>query len=279
MDIKSVYVQRRKVKAQAAQNLSESKRKSRIRNVPKIALVVANLLVLSLDYRVVEAIYKITNNAALAIFALFTSGAMFILWFDVLYHYLLSNQAQKNIAMAFSALSLLSAALFAFLDYGLSAGFGVEQILPVEANLLFAGMVILTVANGAGLFAWYIYDDQVQRQSTAEKSKAEDDFEADKLEDVSRMLAKAETVLSKKTVMESKYGREAVSEMLDLLSGIETALGVDLDGDGRVGRPQNTPQNAPRTPVQAFSSQVGDNLPTITKRAENADFTPGQSEK
>lgn len=272
MDIRQVYVQRRKMKEQATRNLQENKRKSRIRSVPIIALVVANLLVLSLDYRVVEAIYKITDNVALAVFALFTSGAMFILWFDILYHYLLANQVQKNIALAFSGLSLLSAAFFAFLDYGLSAGFGVESILPFEANMLFAGMVILTVANGAGLFAWYVYDDQVQRQSTAEKSKAEDDFEAEKLEDVNRMLAKAETVLSKKTAMESKYGREAVSEMMSLLSGIETALNVDLDGDGHIGKPQNTPRQA----VASFASQVGDSLPTVTPKAENGDFTQGQ---
>ena len=178
MNIRDVYVQRRKMKEQAKRNTNEAKRKTNLQAVPKIALVVANLLVLSLDYRVIEAIYKITNNSALALFALFTSGAMFILWFDVLYHYLLANDIQKNISLAFSGLSLISAAFFAFLDYGLSAGFGVEQVLPVEASMLFAGMVILTVANGAGLFAWYVYDDQVQRKSTAEKSKAEDDFEA-----------------------------------------------------------------------------------------------------
>ena len=191
MNVKDIYVQRRKMKEKAKTATAEGKRKSKIQSVPKIALVVANLLVLSLDYRVIEAIYKITNNAMLAVFALFTSGAMFILWFDVLYHYLLANETQKNISLAFSGLSLISAAFFAFLDYGLSAGFGVDQVLPVEANLLFAGMVILTVANGTGLFWWYISDDQVQRQSIAEKSKAEDDFEAEKLGDVGRKMEKA----------------------------------------------------------------------------------------
>jgi len=265
MNVKDIYVQRRKMKEKAKTATAEGKRKSKIQSVPKIALIVANLLVLSLDYRVIEAIYKITNNAMLAVFALFTSGAMFILWFDVLYHYLLANETQKNISLAFSGLSLISAAFFAFLDYGLSAGFGVDQVLPVEANLLFAGMVILTVANGTGLFWWYISDDQVQRQSIAEKSKAEDDFEAEKLEDVGRMLEKAETVLAKKRAMESKYSADAVAEMMSLLSGIETALGTDIDGDGIIGKPK-----------QSFASHTRSEIDNVTITPANPQTGQGK---
>lgn len=261
MDIRKIYIQRKVMKDKARRNTEEAKRKGRIHAVPVIALVVANLLVLSLDYRVVEAIYKLTNNVMLAVFALFTSGAMFILWFDVLYHYLLANQTQKYISIAFSALSLISAAGFAFLDYGLSAGYGASEITKSEANILFAGMVILTVLNGAGLFAWYMWDDQVQRKSTVEKNKADDDFEADKLEDVSRMLEKAEAVLAKRQVMVNKYGEDTVSEMMALLSGVEVSLGVDLNGDGKVG---NTPKRQPEAPqapaMAAYASQAPDYL-------------------
>lgn len=254
MSIRNIYVQRRKMKEQAQRNISEAKRKTSLQARPMTALIVANLLVISLDYRVIEAMYKLTQNLALSVFALFTTGAMFILWFDVLYHYLLANDIQKKISMAFSGLSLISAAFFAFLDYGLSAGFGIEQVLPVEVNMLFAGMVILTVLNGVGLFAWYIFDDQVQRKSTAEKSKAEDDFEADKLDDVNRMLEKADALLAKKQTMESKYGSEAVSEVMALLSGVETALGVDLDGDGKIG---NKPVS------RSYAETVKDQIPNV----------------
>jgi hypothetical protein len=147
--------------------------------------------------------------------------------------------------------------MFAFLDYGLSAGYGVDQVLPVEANLLFAAMVILTVANGIGLFAWYILDDQVQRKTTVERNRADNDFESETLEDANRMLEKAGKVLENKSVMEKRYGKEAVEEMLSMLAGIETALGIDLDGDGSIGKPQQTrpafaqETDAPKLPNQS----------------------------
>jgi hypothetical protein len=257
MNIRDVLVRRRQMKAKTQQVKAEIARKSKIHYVPIIALVAANLLVVSLDYRVVEAVYKLTDNVALSVFALFTSGAMFILWFDVLYQYLLKNDNQNKISLAFSGLSLVSAGMFAFLDYGLSAGYGVDQVLPVEANLLFAAMVILTVANGIGLFAWYILDDQVQRKTTVERNRADNDFESETLEDANRMLEKAGKVLENKSVMEKRYGKEAVEEMLSMLAGIETALGIDLDGDGSIGKPQQTrpafaqETDAPKLPNQS----------------------------
>jgi hypothetical protein len=235
MNIRDALLAKRRQKAQAKQAQVEKKRKNKMHYVPTIALISANVLVLSLDYRVFEAMYKLTDNIALAIFALFTTGIMFILWFDVLYQYLLANEIQKGIALGFSGLSLVSAGFFAFLDYGLSAGFGVDAVLPVEATLLFAGMVVLTVANGVGLFAWYIYDDQVMRKSIVERNRAENEFDAETIEDANLMLEKAGKVLEKKQVMEKRFGKDAVDEMMSMLAGIEDVLGVDLNGDGRVG--------------------------------------------
>lgn len=241
MDLKQVFIRRRAAKAQKEQKELDQKRRNKIHMIPVVALVFANVLVLSLDYRVVEAIYKLTENVMLAIFALFTSGMMFILWFDILYTYLLKNDIQNKISIAFSGLALVSAGFFAFLDYGLSAGYGVEEVLPVEANLLFAGMVILTIANGAGLFAWYIWDDQVKRKSTVEKNRADNDFDAETIEEADKLLEKAGVVLQRKEAMEKRFGKEAVGEIMDMLSGIEDLLGVDLNNDGKIGnRPQIT---------------------------------------
>jgi hypothetical protein len=265
MNIQDVLRRRRAMKAQAQQRTEEQKRKDKIHAVPTIALVIANVLVLSLDIRVVDAIYKLTNNWMLAIFALFTTGAMFVLWFDVLYQYLLANVWQSRIAIAFSGLSLVSAGFFAFLDYGLSAGFGVTEIVPLEATLLFAGMVVLTIANGIGLFWWYIIDDQVKRKGVVEKQRADSDFDAETLADASKMLNKAGEVLQAKELLEKRYGKDAVEEMLEMLAGIETALGIDLDGDGFVGkspRPQfandtKTPRldEAPKPPANPQKGQ------------------------
>ena len=262
MNIREALLARRRQKAQKKQVQEEQKRKSKIHWIPNVALIVANLLVLSLDYRVVEAVYKITGSPMLALFALFTSGLMFILWFDILYRYLLANEIQYYISLAFSGLALVSAGLFAFLDYGLSAGFGVEQILPVEASLLFAGMVILTIMNGIGLFAWYIFDDQVQRKSIVEKNRAEQEFDAETIEDANRMLAKAGEVLQRKESMEKRFGKEAVEEMMSMLTGLEDTLGIDLNGDGKIGTQKDF---QPRQ--QAFAQEVKEN-PTEPPRKE-----------
>ena len=41
--------------------------------------------------------------------------------------------------------------------------------------------------------------------------------------------------------MEKRFGKEAVGEIMDMLSGIEDLLGVDLNNDGKIGnRPQIT---------------------------------------
>lgn len=259
---------RRALKQKVQQEKNEQNRKSKVHIIPTIALVVANLLVLSLDYRVIEAIYKLTNNAALAIFALFTSGAMFVLWFDVLYQYLLANTWQKRIALAFSGLALVSAGLFAFLDYGLSAGFGVEEVLPMEAKALFASMVILTVMNGIGLFVWYIIDEQVQRKSIVEKNRADADFDAETIEDANKMLEKAGQVLQRKEQLETRFGKDAVDEILSMLSGLEEATGLDLNGDGVIGNPQKPRQ----MPMTANAATTKDHLGDV-------DFTEGQNPK
>ncbi len=246
MDILSALRKKREIKATAAQKVERSKQINNVNAIPKIALIVANALVLSLDYRVVEAVYKITDNVMLAVFALFTSGAMFVLWFDVLYQYLLASEWQKNISLAFSGLSLVSAGVFAFLDYGLSAN-GANALMPKEVNILFAGMVILTIANGAGLFWWYIIDAQVVRKSLAAKQQADNDFEAKNLEIANDLLEKVEGMLSKRAELEKKFGAKAVDEIMMSLVGLEEVLGVDINGDGKIGNKQ---------PMRSFAATV-----------------------
>ena len=142
MNVLEALKKKREIKANAAQKIERSKQINNVNAIPRIALIVANALVLSLDYRVVEAVYKITDNVMLAVFALFTSGAMFVLWFDVLYQYLLASEWQKNISLAFSGVALVSAGVFAFLDYGLSAN-GANELMQTEKNILFAGCFFL----------------------------------------------------------------------------------------------------------------------------------------
>jgi len=264
MNVLEALKKKREIKANAAQKIERSKQINNVNAIPRIALIVANALVLSLDYRVVEAVYKITDNVMLAVFALFTSGAMFVLWFDVLYQYLLASEWQKNISLAFSGVALVSAGVFAFLDYGLSAN-GANELMQTEKNILFAGMVILTIANGAGLFWWYIIDAQVTRKSLAAKQQADNDFDAQNLAIANDLLEKVEGMLTRRAALESKFGAKAVDEVMMSLMGLEEVLGVDINGDGKIG---NKPQ------MRSFAADV--------KTAQTEDKNPptgGRSEQ
>lgn len=108
------------------------------------------------------------------------------------------------------------------------------------------------------------WKSQSRRQTQSAMAQVEADAWMDEYKRISPQLAKQKgAALARKAAMEDFYAEEE-------------KLGVDLDGDGQVGRPR---QNTPRTPIQAFASQVEDNLPTVEKRAAGADFTQGQEQK
>jgi len=249
MDIFGLLNAQKKQETEAKQNAASQKQKNKMRLIPNIVLIIANVLVLSLDYRVVEAVYKITNNTALAVFAIFTSGAMFILWFDVCFQYLLSNDAQRNLSLACSGLALISAGVFAFLDYGISVDIGRGFVLSVQTNWLFAGMVILTVVNAVCLFWWYIIDDQVKRESTAAREQARNDHNSKTVEKAENILKQTGQVLALRQGLEKQFGADAVNSVLNSLMGIEVAFGVDINGDGKIGA--SVPMNANAADVQS----------------------------
>ncbi len=225
------------MKAETAQNVKHAKQKSKMQVIPLVALAVANVLVLSLDYRVIDAVYKMTKSTPLSVFAVFTTGLMFILWFDVLFRYLLANVLQWYISIAGSTVALITAGVFAFLDYGVSVDLGNGRIIEPQANGLFVGMVVLTVIHGALLFWWYIIDDQVVRQQTAAKKQAESDFDLQNVDIANTILERAGVMLEKRQQLDAKYGADAVSQILNSLAGLEDLLGVDINGDGKIGVP------------------------------------------
>jgi len=108
------------------------------------------------------------------------------------------------------------------------------------------------------------WKNQNRRQTQSAMAQVEADAWMDEYKRISPQLAKQKgAALARKAAMEDFYAEEE-------------KLGVDLDGDGQVGRPR---QNAPRQAVTALASQVPDYVPTVTEKAENAGFTQGQEPK
>lgn len=223
----------------AAQERKAQKAKNKMRTIPQIALIMANVLVVSLDYRVVDAVYSLTKSIPLAVFGIFVSGAMFIFWFDFLYQYKLASDWQGYISLAGSALSLITAGMFAVLDYRvhfqLSNSLNLE--MPTSVNFMFGSMVWLTVIHAVLLFWWFMIDEQISGERTVEKQAAKRAAKQQNMERVAELLAGAEKLLMQKAALIEQYGAEEVEMTLSAIAGIE----IDLTGDGVIGHPSTLP--------------------------------------
>ena len=264
-----MFKQEKAADAKAAQERKAQKAKAKMRAIPQAALVVANILVLSLDYRVIEAVYKLTHNVALAVFAIFVSGAMFIFWFDVLYQYKLANDWQGYISLAASGLALVAAGLFAFLDYNISVQVNSTQSisLPTSVNFLFGSMVGLTVINAALLFWWYMIDEQIDSERLLEKNSAKRAAQQRNMDRVAALLDNADKLLAQKTALAKQYGAAEVEIMLSTVMGID----VDLNGDGVSGR-----ANTPAVQMAATVQSVGSLTANPTNGANSQQTPPSQ---
>lgn len=235
-------------KKKVQEKKQDEKRKFRtMEGVPMIALVIGNIIVLSLDYRVFEAVYILTHNVVLSAFALFSSGAMFIVWFDILFNYLLSNKFQKYMSVFFSGLSLVVAGVFAFMDYGLNSALDQSKLIA-NSDFIFATLVIVTILNGIGLFVWYMNDKQISLNRVLAENEADFHFDARQLESASVLFDHVGSYLSKQKMLEDKYGADSVRQMLQILANMEVDFGVDMDGDGGIGtiggnKPNNNGNN------------------------------------
>src|SRR5574343_461900 len=112
-------VRNRRAKEKAANAETEKKNEltaktRRASAIPKIVLVIANIIILTLDFRVFDVVYKITDSVILAVFAIVPTGIMFIVWYDMLYsNYPLAGRGQKYLSLAGAGLCLVLAAVFA----------------------------------------------------------------------------------------------------------------------------------------------------------------------
>lgn len=255
MNIMKVFEHDKQVEYREKKRREESRARFRAKIVPAIVLIVANALVLSLDWRVYEGVYNVTKNTALAIFAVASSGVMFILWFDVVYSYLLRNEHQKNISLAGSGFSIITAAALAFLDYGISidVGNGVS-IRSDDYNFIFSWLVIKTVLDVALLFAWYLQDEQIIANTQVAKSSAAFGRKEEIAERAETLLQITSRVLAAQENLKRQYGDAAVQHVLDLLAGVESSTGIDIDGNGVVG----SVGNAPRMVANAADAQMAE---------------------
>ena len=188
-------------KKRAEKEIEEKKRakseeiKKRI--VPTLALVVANLIFLSLDARAVDVVYKMTASPFLSAATVIVSGVLALFWWDVLFPHSRkhSNQTQTYIAYAGAGFGIVLSLVLAFFDY-------VVGDIRVNPVFMWGMVVAMTAVQGVLLLWWWQIDNSIEAASRRQKAAAGradlqelvDDFghEIKSMKDIAAQLAELE---------------------------------------------------------------------------------------
>jgi hypothetical protein len=110
-----------KQKAELAQEADQIEKieKTKMQWVPISALVIANIIFISLDVRAFDAVNKLTNSPFLAGVTVIVSGVLALYWWDILYPHARkhSNKKQETISLWGVALGVSLSVSLAFVDY------------------------------------------------------------------------------------------------------------------------------------------------------------------
>lgn len=199
-------------------------------NAPSIAFWVASVILIMFDARVLDVVYRLTNNSVLlSVGALFATALMFFIWKNN-FQYTLSSKMQTTLSSIGMVLSLLASAVFGGMDYfvrgGLKIDAGVNTFDAVD--LIFWGIPVLSVVHVVMLL-WYWYVDP-RVAAERKKKEADDDhkFAQDEMTHASQLLSSQKSLISQFVTMAQTYGKEAALKQLDLL-GIDRVPFEDLE--------------------------------------------------
>lgn len=212
-----------------AKQRKEDREQSRKKYVPIAALVIANLIFISLDVRGFDVVLKLTQSVLLAIATVIVSGVLALFWWDVLYPHSRrhDNHPQVILSLTGVALGVILSAVLAFLDYLVDGA-------SFSPTFLWGCVVFLTGAQGVMLGWWWLIDKSIESDAKREKSLATrislqetaDDFKAEieSMESLSKKLEELQVKFpgkGKAAQAARAMGFPVLAEMLE-----------DADGDG-----------------------------------------------
>jgi len=261
------------------------------------------LLVAMLEYKVFESMYGMTGDVILTISALLVTafGGVYAevvlrrnedatddqnMYADWIFYISLATSAVVGLGAWAQAIGLNEIPLY-FTNLSL------EKFSEVAVLII----TIVTISDILILRAYFRADvNAVHRRNVAQsnsKKKQADlnvedkliEFEAQVKADTEQLLRVEARRVEVRDELSKMYGGRVPAEVMEnamtkldeIMKEIKT--GEDVNKDGIIGLPparQNQPQNAPRQAVATFASTAGDNLPTVTNRADGADFPKGQ---
>ena len=182
-----------------------------VANAPTIMAVFANLVVIFADYRAYDVIYTITGSWWKALAASLACAVPFILW-EIAWQY---NHTTENWRVA----SLVMAGL----AFGTSVVLGVADYLQFTAgywaDMLLAGVVILTGVHTVVGFLYYYNDPDVARRRRKAQALAQMQDEELNADIASALLSRGNDLLSIVKRLEQQHDPEDVARVLAILKG------------------------------------------------------------
>lgn len=235
-------------KAEDEKRLKAEERNKKI--VPTIALVIANIIFISLDFRAYDVVKTLTGKTVLAAVTVIVAGVMALLWWDLFYPHSRKhdNIDQRNISILGAAVGVILSLVLAFLDYLVAS--------TINTSLLW-GIVILSTGIQGILLAWWWHIDASidasakRNQRVASRVDLQDtakDFEAE-IENLSSLSDKLEHI-KKQFPGKGQAAKAARSLGYPVLAEMLS----DDDGDGVPNYMDSTDNRRPAPRPQAQPS-------------------------
>jgi hypothetical protein len=134
--------------------------------VPAIALLVANIIFISMDVRAFDVTRRLTNGSILlACTTVLVSGVLALLWWDILYPHSRrhSNQVQIKLSIAGSILGIVLSAILAFLDY-------IVGNVQLSVSFLWGVVICITAVQGVLFALWWLVDNSIEAEAKRQKT-------------------------------------------------------------------------------------------------------------
>lgn len=184
--------------------------------IPLSALIIVNIIFLSLDVRAFQAVYILTSNYLLAFFTVLISGGLALYWFDALLPHSRKHKNKTQIVLSSisTPLAVGLSAILAFADYVVGTG---DTFSKTWSNVLWGTVIVLTVYQGCAVGYWYLVDNHIKAEAKISESHAELSDQEDDMFVLRNKLANMKAFLNEYEKMEKDFSPQAVKAVAKMV--------------------------------------------------------------
>ena len=237
-----------KKKQEKEQELQEKKKGSwLVRNIKWVMFAFFNSVTLVFDGLAVTTVYALTGgNLLLSALALLPTGIPMFMW-EGGWLYPLADSKQKKLAIYGVILSVVSALIVGIL--AIVADLGTAEMNFWVSAALLIWCVLSVVVHGIGAALYFYKDPIIMRDHELQVTIADNQYQSDSLRESEALLLDVEKMLQKESDLKARFGESEVNKALEIL------LGIDINGDGKIGGKGNQTQR-PALPMQVYNSDT-----------------------